>query len=151
MQPSPPNGIRLPKANDTMGVSWIWENDEQTIVRFTFVDPWTWEDFLTANAEAGDIVANLNHVVDAIFDFRAGGNLPLGAISVFGTAGQKSLETPTEGLTVVIGMNSFMRTMYNVIVRIHPELKSIVRIASDDDEALAIIATAHLEILDGDS
>ena len=132
-----------------MPVNWAWGNETKTVVRFTFVDPWSWHEFNSANDEAGIEAASFNHVVDAIFDFRGGRIMPAGAVPMFTRAARESITTPSQGITVVIGMQSYMYAIYDVIARIYPPVVKIVRLAVDDEAASHIIEAVQAQRLSG--
>lgn len=124
-----------------MPVTWAWDNADKTVIRFTFVDPWSWHEFTTANNEAGRQATELDCIVDAIFDMRQGKIIPIGAVPMFSRAARDTAAATNQGLTVVIGMQSYMYALYDVIARIYPPVQNMVRFAVDDAAAYNIIET----------
>jgi hypothetical protein len=103
-----------------MPVTWTWDNDDHTVIRFAFVDPWSWSEFTSANNEAGRAVVRSDSIVDAIFDVRQGRTVPRGAIPMLTRAARESAAAPNQGITVIIGMQSYMFAFYDVVARIYP-------------------------------
>jgi hypothetical protein len=51
-----------------MGVKLQWDNEEQTIIRYEFTDPWTWEEFREALDADDAMIAGVDHTVHLLFD-----------------------------------------------------------------------------------
>ncbi|MBZ0302792.1 MAG: hypothetical protein K8J31_23815 [Anaerolineae bacterium] len=126
-----------------MGVSWSWDNQDRSIIRFTFASPWMLGEFIAANQEAIEITDHFNHIVDAIFDFRKGTMIPSGAISVFRNTARRALASPNEGITVLLGASAFVQMIYNGMTQLSPDLARTIQQAEDDCEAYRLIAVEH--------
>jgi len=126
-----------------MGIDVIWDNEAKTIIRYVYDGRWTWEDFDKARALAVQLEDTVPHQVDAIVDVQKSSVLPTGTITrareVGGTA---PVLNPKEGISVIVGAGAFVRSIYDVLRKVYPELirRRGLFFAKSLDEARAIIA-----------
>lgn len=91
-----------------MSVNVSWHNNEKNIVKFTFSDPWTVPELTECERIIRLELVDLDHVVDAIFDFRDASVLPQNTLSYFASSLRKGETIENEGITVVYGANMFV-------------------------------------------
>lgn len=117
-----------------------WDNPEKTIIRYQFVDPWTWPEYHTTYARGWALISTVNYTVDLIFDFSQGGGIPPSAIRHFQIVAQRV--HPNRGYVVVIANNPVIRSIINTLVRIFLNYSRGVDgcFAGDLEEAYRIIA-----------
>jgi len=101
-----------------MPIQIVWDNDEHNTLRYDVSGKWTWEELFKARDE---VYAHMNGVaherVDAIINFNGGFNVPSGALNQI----QQLREDPhaKAGLTVMVGANGFMRTMFGTFTKVY--------------------------------
>lgn len=101
-----------------MPIEIVWDNPEHTILRYDIRGKWTWEDLFSARDQVFALMDSVNAKrVDAIIHFKESLNLPPGAMSQL-----KQLREhphPKAGLTVMVGANRFMRTMFGTFTKVY--------------------------------
>ncbi len=61
-----------------MGVTTAWDDEEQTIARLIFQEPWDAEQLRSAGTQSILMLRSVSHSVYVISDFSTSGRLPLG-------------------------------------------------------------------------
>lgn len=117
-----------------------WDNPEKTIIRYQFIDPWTWQEYHETHARGWALISTVRYTVDLILDFNQGGGMPSSALRHF----QNAVESvhPNRGYVVIITTNPLIRSVMNALVRIYRYRSDGVNgaFASDLEEAYRIIA-----------
>jgi hypothetical protein len=106
-----------------MGIEVTWDNDSNTILRYIYSGRWTWGDLDRVREQAAKLEASVPHRVDVIVDVQNSSLLPSGTIS---RARQVATSAPTthpnEGITVIVGAGAFVRSIYDVMLKVYPEM-----------------------------
>jgi hypothetical protein len=63
-----------------MGVTAAWEGEDHTVIRLTFVEPWTNEELHSAGTESILMIRSVKQPVYVISDFSASTNPPIGVL-----------------------------------------------------------------------
>ncbi len=119
-----------------MGIQVVWDDAEQTIIRWDFEPEWDWSDFWEAFSESIRIGEGYTKRVDVIPNVTHTKRLPIGALGAF-----KSVDTRLPDfvkLVVVAGSDSMTRMMIKTFAQIN-RIDSW-RTATTLEEARAIIA-----------
>ena len=119
-----------------MGIQVVWDDSEQTIIRWDFDSDWDWSDFWNAFSESIRIGEGYTKRVDVIPNVTHTKRLPIGALGAF-----KSVDTRLPDfvkLVVVAGSDSMTRMMIKTFAQIN-RIDSW-RTATTLEEARAIIA-----------
>lgn len=87
-----------------MGFTYDWDDDAQTILRYTAEPEWNWNDYHKTVRAASFSLYNLDHTVDVVIDLRQTRRLPAGAVAHVRTFG-KRLHPNLSGRVVVIGLD----------------------------------------------
>lgn len=61
-----------------MAYTIAWENAEQTVIRITYRQRWTWEDARAAQAETNDMLDSVSHFVTILLCWESDNWLPPG-------------------------------------------------------------------------
>ncbi|MEO8606614.1 MAG: hypothetical protein ABI690_01930 [Chloroflexota bacterium] len=127
-----------------MPVQIIWDDAEQTTIRFEMTGKWSWDEFYGSYENIWDEVTKVGHRVDAIADVTQTTHVPAGSISRVRSYASKRPENT--GIIVFAGANSYltaiMQTVQNLFKTVMQRSISI-RFATTLDEARAIIAEAR--------
>ncbi|MCC7208997.1 MAG: hypothetical protein IT323_16930 [Anaerolineae bacterium] len=126
-----------------MAIGVRWENEEHTLIVWTFPDKWTWEDFYTAKNVSDEMLRSVSYVVSFIGDLTGTSVLPQGAI---GTYGRSIRNAPVNiGVIVLVGASIFVRLMVETFNKIIPfgVPGASFLFANTLDEAKAVIALRH--------
>lgn len=129
-----------------MKVSIDWDNDEQTIVRYTFEQGWDWQDLYAAMDNAGDMIETVPHSVDVLMDLSQSNLIPKNAISQI-KRGYDNPKKPNIGLTVVVTPNSFMNAIVSMAKKIWSGGQDVweLEFVKTVEEAYSTIATRREE------
>jgi hypothetical protein len=120
-----------------------WGNTEQTVLNFTFVSPWTWDEFYEMQNQVTALCSGITYVVDAIADVSAGRALPPNALTHLSKAAAKI--PPDQGVLTAVGIDSFMRNMIDMALAKSPHLRGRLKLVDSLDEAYATIAEIQAE------
>ncbi len=121
-----------------------WDNPQRTIIRYTFEDPWTWEDYYATNIKRDQMFSSTDQVIDIILDFRLGKHIPPQAVTHFRKAA--SWDSPQRGVVVVIGVNVILQALANIMINVYPQAASKApRPARDLDDARRMIWEIRLK------
>jgi hypothetical protein len=104
-----------------MAISLQWENEEKTIIHWTFDGPWTWADFETAQAEFHAMLRTVEHLVDVLADMRHAPALPRDTFANFKRMERKVV--PNRDRVVLVTESMFIRGMartFNQVFRNRP-------------------------------
>lgn len=96
-----------------MNIDVQWDNDAKTIIRYVYRNGWNWNDYFSAINGAAELLDTVKHPVDIVMDFRNANMLPQGAISQMQRAFSHTRH-PNIRLTVLVGANSFIRTIESI-------------------------------------
>ena len=120
-----------------MPIDVTWDDDAQTVIRYAFRSPWTWDEYRQAIEEAWALAASVPHATDTITDMSASRLLPDG---LFRNVKQSVVEIPESTQTVVlVGGGLFVETMLNVMKRIYRNAASKFFVVETVQEARVLI------------
>lgn len=122
-----------------MAIDVQWHNPEKTILRVTFTDPWTWQDFYAMDELTEALADAVPHKVCYIVDLRHTRMVPPG-ISLGRVRAVLQPRHPTTDLIVAVGMVPFIRVMLNTIIHASGRLKTSLMMVDTMDKAEQIIA-----------
>lgn len=119
-----------------MGIHAVWDDAEQSIIRWDFDPEWDWNDFWNAFAESIRMGEGYTRRVDIIPNVTNTNRLPIGALGAFKTVDTKMPDFTK--LVVVAGSDSVTRLMIKTFAQIN-RIDSW-RTATTVEEARVIIA-----------
>jgi hypothetical protein len=111
----------------------VWDNDEQTTIRYDFEFGWKWEEFHAAAEEAFAMTRSVEHKVDTITNFKPGVSLPPNAMLHFRRAMVDA--PPNRGMNVIVGGPMFVKTMVSIFSKINRSLGERLMLASSVEDA----------------
>jgi hypothetical protein len=100
-----------------MNIEVRWDDEQKSIIRWTFPKQWTWDEFYSALQGSRALVRQQNHIVDVIVDMSISELFPRNLM----TQSQVTLQTSSLniGIIVVIGWNPLLRTAFNSFQRVY--------------------------------
>ncbi len=120
-----------------------WDDTEQTIIRYTFSSPWTWNEYRAAIDAAWDLARTVDHPTDTITDMSGSRLWPDG---LFTNIRKSVVEIPDTTQTVVlIGGGLFVEMALGVLRRVYTAQKTKFLTAKSLDEARALIRARRSE------
>ncbi len=122
-------------------IAFGWDSADETIMRITVADPWTWDEYFAQVDVFNRLLDTLPYTVDVIADYSDVQRLPLNALSFFRRA--VAMMHPRMGMMAVVSHNEILHTLGMVLVRLIPQLGEHSRPARTEAEAYRIIARAR--------
>ena len=100
-----------------MGIHAVWDDAEQSIIRWDFDPEWDWNDFWAAFAESVRLGEGSPHRVDVIPNVTNTKQLPIGALGAFKSVDSRMPEFTK--LVVVAGPNTITSLMIKTFAQIN--------------------------------
>ena len=121
-----------------MSIQVVWDNDEKTIIRYTYQGQWTWDELAAVLEEAYALLDTVDHPVDFIIDLRQSVLLPKDALR----HGERVAQAvhPNEGRSVVVGANMLVSRLADVFYKIYRRTSKQFRFVATLDEAYALLS-----------
>jgi hypothetical protein len=99
-----------------MSIEIVWDNPEQTVIRYIFGQKWTWDEFYAARDHAYGLIDAGQQRVAVIFDVPAGMTLPGNML----TNGRNAVAKrhANTSLIVIVVPNMYLRTLLEMIIKL---------------------------------
>ncbi len=127
-----------------MGIDYSWDGGGARICRMHFPDQWTWDEFLRVVEQVQDDGRQFEERYDVIADFLESPRLPPGSGITHAYAVFRRMP-PNAGLTVVVTRSAFVRSLVEILGKVHPETRRAFAAVSTPEQALALIARVRAE------
>ena len=126
-----------------MSIQIEWDNEQHTVVLYTFLDNWTWDE-LYASLDRGEEMAKDNSApVSAILDMRQGSSLPGGSFlnkTVRDHAQTLVNRAQTDrGQIAVVGASPLIRSMFTVFSNLFADKSAGVSFVASLEEARQVV------------
>ena len=121
-----------------VSVSIELANPARTLVRFSLIGEWTWEEYARAREEFRKVYDRGAGRVDLIVDLSTSVTVPINALSH--TRQALSHAHPRLGDVVIVG-DDYLRVLLTVFQKMHPGLGGRMAYAPSLDEARQRLAT----------
>ena len=126
-----------------MTVSANWDNEQKTIIRYSFDGNWTWNEFYAAVNQSHALQDAVSHRVDIILDLGESYVVPEGALMQFRRlAGINHANT---GVRVIVSRNSTLGVLFDTFTRVYSKIAEKHYLASSMEQAYAIISQVRTE------
>jgi hypothetical protein len=122
-----------------MAIELYWDNDERNVMLIEAVSPWTWDDLYDVLGKIKKVTDTAPYEIGAILDVSRGATIPGGSLFT-----QSSLDHARQllrmgengtGPVVIVGANSFIRTVYSTFYPMDRKALGNVKFAASQDEA----------------
>lgn len=95
-----------------MSITVLWDDPEQTTLRYIFNDRWDWNE-LYAALDKGRRAKDMRRcVIDSIYDMESGLYVPAGVISQFRRLAR--MRHRNDGIYIAVSNSSFARSIFNL-------------------------------------
>jgi hypothetical protein len=84
-----------------MPIQVFWDNEDHTIIRYVFAEPWVWSDLRAAVTASNSMLDSVDHKVHFIHDVTAITSVPLDTLTHLRSLVDK--EHPHTGQSVIVG------------------------------------------------
>jgi hypothetical protein len=118
-----------------------WANPEQTIVRWRFGWPWTWDEFYTALDQVNAMIDGISGIADSIILPSRSTILPANAISHLRRL--INGRHPRHDLIVLVGSSSFVAELLKLSTQFIPSVRDQLHYVGTEEEALNLITVAQ--------
>lgn len=119
-----------------MNVDIRWENEEQTVIRYTYSGEWSWEEFYKI-LEKRTPEDRLDSRSTVLVDFRGINRFPSDAILHLKRAANLAGETRVQ--VIVIANSASLITLYNLFIRVYASIGKRFRLVRNDEEAYTLL------------
>lgn len=120
-----------------MPINWCWYDAQQRVMLFTFLKPWTPEEFYKTHALASEEARAHHHIIDVIYDVTEIAVAPRNSVSKTVNMLRGVNWYPYRGVAIVIGANPGVQMILYVAMQILP--KGTLYLARDMGHALKIV------------
>lgn len=125
-----------------MPIDIVLENTAKSIIRITFIPPWTWEQFDEVVVKSRQMRATVAHDIATFFDFSAVHTLPSGALGYFRREYQRLLQN--EDILIVVGANALVRSIGRMVAVISARQRKNIFYVDTMADAHALLADLRL-------
>lgn len=119
-----------------MSITVAWDNEQKSLIRFTFGRLWTWNEFYAAIDQCR-LQNTVDHPVDILFDARATNIIPGGLMPRIQRV--TASDGVSHGLVVVVSESAFVKSMFILATRTFPNTTRNARFVKTLDEAYTLI------------
>jgi hypothetical protein len=120
-----------------MSVTYRWENEGKTVIRFIFDEPWTWSEYYEMKPISDKAIAEVGHKVGAIIEIPR--NLHLGADALSHALRIDRSKPANLLLMVVVTQSPLYKAFLGLAARVFPEFSKGVKWSSSEEAARRII------------
>jgi hypothetical protein len=100
-----------------MSITVVWDNPEQTIVRYIYNGQWSLDNFYHALQESRDMMDTVNYRVGLIIDVQNSKLVPNGVLSHGKNVSLR--KHPNQGKSIIVGASGFVRTLFDVYKKVY--------------------------------
>ena len=100
-----------------MSITVVWDNPEQTILRYIYNGQWNLDNFYHALQESREMLDTVNHRVGLIIDVQNSKLVPNGVLSHGKNVSLR--KHPNQGKSIIVGASGFVRTLFDVYKKVY--------------------------------
>ena len=127
-----------------MNITVEWDNSEQTIIRCSFPQAWTWDSFYSAYGRAKARICQVKHPVHIIFNLVERSTIPTGALAFLRHLGSETIPL-NMGYTVIVSHHWGVQTVWDAFRKVYQESGENLgwQFAASLEEARAMLAAKN--------
>jgi hypothetical protein len=100
-----------------MSITVVWDNPEQTIIRYIYNGQWSLDNFYQALQESREMMDTVNHRVGLIIDVQNSKLVPNGVLSHGKNVSLR--KHANQGKSIIVGASGFVRTLFDVYKKVY--------------------------------
>ena len=100
-----------------MSISVVWDNPEQTIIRYIYNGQWNLDNFYHVLQESREMMDTVDHRVGLIIDVQNSKLVPNGVLSHGKNVSLR--KHPNQGKSIIVGASGFVRTLFDVYKKVY--------------------------------
>jgi hypothetical protein len=106
-----------------MPVKVEWDNEEKSVIRFTYTGNWTWDEFYIHVKEANEMMDSVDKTCVSIVDMSKGSRLPANASIHIRNIIRQSMSHNNSGITVFIKAETIVKMIIDALRMNYPDIK----------------------------
>ena len=106
-----------------MGIIVTWDNDAQTVLRYTYSGEWTWDEFYEVVGKGNAMIETVSHPVVSLVDMHDTDHIPTNAITNIRRIVDLSAQTRNTNISVFVGTNQFGEMLVETAKRIYRDIE----------------------------
>lgn len=114
-----------------MSITVEWDDDAQTILRYSYSGAWTLDEFVASLDQAYALIDQQDHLVDLIHVILPDARTPSGMFSALGHI--KAKRHPRQRHQIVIGASPFMKRLTQITGAVVLQAREVVFVDSLDE------------------
>lgn len=126
-----------------MPIDIRWGNEDKTYVYQTYHSKWTWKEHSEIRKKYHEMIRTVSQRVDTLADFTDVSTLPTNLFSNMREVTSDRLEN--EGYFLIFEAGFFVRSMFQIIVRVVPTVAKNYMLVSSLEEAQKIISSGRAD------
>lgn len=115
-----------------MSVTVQWDNDDKTILRYTFEGDWTWEEYFIELTQGREMMASVSHDVCVFNDMQHITRFPINFVSR--AKGVITSRPDNTGLAIFLTTDRFFKILYNILGQIIPNVPTDYLMVATEEE-----------------
>lgn len=132
-----------------MPVTVEWHDPAERILRYTYTDPWQWDDCLRTIEDGRSWMRPKSHAVLTLHDMRDTRKVPASIVSR--TKAIIDTRPDNTGLTVFVSGGYLQQTLYTAFIRIRPHLGELYQLVTTMEVAEQKMAAWMRKHMDDDA
>lgn len=117
----------------TITIHVDWDNDQKTILKYTFIRQLKWEDYYQALRKGREMMATVTHHVCILNDMRQLEYFPPNFVS---TARSVIADRPSNtGLAIFLTSSNFFKILHKVLAQVIPNVPTDYILVASEGEA----------------
>jgi len=121
-----------------MSVTYRWDNEEKSIMLFSFEEPWTWDEYYNMKPISDKIIAEVGHPVAAIIEIPQ--NLHLGSNALGHSRTIDRTKPDNLWVMVIVTQSTLVRAFLGLADRLSSQFRDGFVQATSLEQARQIIA-----------
>ena len=121
-----------------------WDNLERSVLLYTVVGEWTWEEFYAIRERGRQLASTVDHGrLDSIIDLRLSGSFPNNPLSHFRRMPAETHPQFIDGNIVLVGNNLLVSMLLDILRRINPHAMRNFYITHSTEQARVLLHGIH--------
>lgn len=128
-----------------MPIQVVWDNEDKTIIRVTFPEKWTWDEFQEIDYRVEIMIGRIQHKVVYIADMSATKSVPKG-LKLDVVRYVLDFNHENSDLLIVVGMNKMVKALFDIVILALGHIATNIKTADTLEEGYQLLNYRLLEI-----